>query len=246
MERIENELSELKRKVALAYQILYMEGAATDDTLGHLSARLPGQSVSCVKPWGVGFDEVDPTNLLEMSVEGTKIGGGPGRLHSEMPIHNEIYKARTDINCVIHIHPFFATLLTGVWKQRLLILSEDALPFAQAPGYYDSSALIRSSELGAAVAAELGSKHTLLLRNHGVITVAPTVEQAVVLAVQLERAAHDHLTMSQRPRMQDIATNDESMTSADDASGVGYCTDKFEYWCRKLKRVGRGTYCGRS
>lgn len=229
---------QLKQKVALAYRILYLEKIAIDDTLGHISARLPGQEISCVKPWGMGFDEVDSTGLLEMSLQGEKIGGGEGRLHSEMPLHNEIYRARPDVNCVIHIHPFYATLLSSVWQGRLPRINQQTQQFAGGIACYDSSALIRTSAQGQAVAASLGDLNTLLLRNHGIVTVAASVEQAVVLAVQLERAAHAHLTMATQPagEVQEIP-EEIALRWAEELFQLKHCAAKFEYWCRKLARA---------
>ena len=65
-----------RRKVALAHQILYLEGASPEDTLGHVSGHRPGTSVACLKPWGMGFEEVAPGPPGHGL--GRKPGGGPG------------------------------------------------------------------------------------------------------------------------------------------------------------------------
>ena len=233
----------LRRKVALAYQILYHEGITREDTLGHVSGRLPGESVSFVKPWGMGFEEVTPENLLAMDLEGNQVGGGQGRLHSEMPLHNEIYRARPEVNCVIHIHPFYATLLSCVWTGELRIVNQNTQAFAAGIGFYDSSELIRSSEGGRAVAGSLGGHDAVLLKNHGVTVVGETVEQALVLAVQLERAAHTHFTLAPFPEVSEIP-REVAVRWAEELLRMAHCTNKFEYWCRKLQREGCGAYSG--
>jgi len=235
--------TDLKRKLALTYQILYLEGLTREDTLGHVSARLPGGDKAYVKGWGMGFEEVTPENLLAMDLEGNKIGREEGRLHSEMPIHTEIYKARPDVNCVIHIHPFHATLLSAVWSGRFRIVNQNTQVFVRGLPIYDSSELIRSREQAQTLAGVLGSSNAVLLRNHGIVAVGPTVEQALVLAVQLERAAFTHLTLAPFAEAAEIPEQVASRW-ADELMRIAHCVNKFEYWCRKLKREGTGVYAG--
>lgn len=236
-------VTDLVRKVALTYQILYHEGITREDTLGHVSARLPGENRVYVKPWGMGFEEVTPENLLVMDLEGNKVGGGEGRLHSEMPLHNEIYRARPDVSCVIHIHPFHATLLSCVWEGRLRIVNQNTQVFSAGIAFYDSSELIRSSEKARAVAAALGHSNVLLMKNHGIVVAGPTVEQALVLAVQLEKAAHTHLTLAPFTEVSEIPL-EVATRWAEELMRMAHCTNKFEYWCRKLRREGVGVYTG--
>lgn len=241
MEQNEEAVAELKHRVALSYQILYMEGVASDDTLGHVSARLPNGAGACVKPWGLGFDEVTPQALVEMDFDSNKIGGGDGRLHMEMPLHNEIYRARPDVNCVIHIHPLYATLLSSVWTGHILRLNQHTQQFAAGIGYYESSALITTPPQGKGVAEALGAHHALLLKNHGIITAAANIEQAVVLAVQLERAAQAHIIMSVHEDVKEIPL-DVALHWANELFQMKHCGARFEYWVRKLSRVGQGLY----
>lgn len=236
-------VADLQRRTALSCQILFMESLATDDTQGHLSARLPGDASAWVKPWGLGFDEVTPQSLVEMDLDGNKIGGGEGRLHMEMPLHTEIYRARADVNCVIHVHPFYATLLSSVWNGRMLRVSQPTQQFVSGLGYYESSALVTSAAQGRDVAAKLGGHSAVLLKNHGVVVAAESIEQAVVFAVQLERAAQAHLVISAYENVDEIPQQ-VALRGAKELSQMKHCGTRFEYWVRKLKRCGRGLYTG--
>ncbi|HLC26153.1 MAG TPA: class II aldolase/adducin family protein [bacterium] len=237
------DVTSLKRKLALTYQILYMEGITKEDTLGHVSARLSGESKSYVKPWGMGFEEVTPDNLLAMDLEGNKVEEGEGRLHSEMPIHNEIYKVRPDVNCIVHIHPFYATLLSSMWKGKILVVNQSTQHFSSGITFYKSSELIRSKDQGKELAATLGKSYVVLLKNHGIVTVGPTIEQTLVLTVQLEKAAHTHLTLSRFADVTEIPTEVASRW-ADELINMAHCTNKLNYWSRKLKREGTGVWNG--
>lgn len=234
--------TELRQKLALAYQILYMEGIARDDTLGHITARVPGENKVYVKPWGVGFEEVTPDNLLAMDLEGNRVEG-EGRLHSEMPIHNEIYKARPDVHCVVHVHPYHATLLSSLSDGKIRLVNQSAQQFAAGIPIYESSALVRSKEQGSALAASLGRSNAVLLRNHGVVAVGPTIEQAMVATVFVERAAQSHMTVAPFGAVQEIPQEVASRWG-EELSRLEHCMNKFEYWRRKLKREGTGLYRG--
>lgn len=235
--------AEIRRKLALTYQILYMEGITREDTLGHVSARLPGGETASIKPWGMGFEEVTPGNLIDMDLEGNKVGGGEGRPHSEVPIHNEIYKARDDVNCVVHIHPFYATLLSAVWQGKMRLVNQNTQVFAGGIGFYDSSNLIRSQDQGREIVTALGHLHVVLLRNHGVVVAGPTVEQTLLLTVQLEKAAHTHMTLLPFADVAEIPI-ETALRWSTELFKMPHSRNKFEYWCRKLKREGTGAFSG--
>jgi L-fuculose-phosphate aldolase len=164
-----------------------MEGHG-DMNLGHVSAREAGQQVVLIKPSGLGFEEVRPEDLVEIDLEGRRISGEaspPG----EWPIHTEIYRARSDVNCVIHTHPLWGVVF-GIVGIPFQPLNQDGVMFA-ARGlrvYRGSPELITTREQGAAMAAALGDANALLLPNHGVVIAASSVEEALMLALNLEKA----------------------------------------------------------
>src|SRR5215467_5799531 len=103
---------EIKRKLILAGKILVAEGQ-DDFTRGHISMRLPDNpSLFFMKPHSVGLDEITLENILTIDLEG-KVVAGKSRRHSEVFIHSEIFKARSDVHCVIHTHPPYAVALSA-------------------------------------------------------------------------------------------------------------------------------------
>lgn len=178
--------SALATKLALACRILAMSGHG-DLTLGHVTARRPGDSYLYMKPAGLGLEEVTPEDIIVIDLEGNKVFGQRQR-HSEYPIHTEIYKEYQYINCVIHTHPFYATIL-GASNISLKPISQDGVLFTNIPVFDETTELIRTSAQGQAVARRLNGHRALLLRNHGVVVVGNSVEEATVYAFLLERAA---------------------------------------------------------
>jgi L-fuculose-phosphate aldolase len=191
----------------------------------------------------MGFEEVTPESLLTMDLDGGNLTPDAGRLHSEIPIHNEIYKARDDVNCVVHIHPFYATLLSSVWKGRLRIVNQHTQQFVGGIGLYESSELVRRAEQGRALAGALGAANAVLLKNHGVVVAGRSVQEALVLSVLLERAAQVHLALAQFDVVDEIPDT-VARSWAEELSKPKHYQNKFDYWCRKLAREGRGAYTG--
>jgi L-fuculose-phosphate aldolase len=113
-----------------------------------------------------------------------------------MPIHTEIYRRRPDVNCVVHTHPFYASALAAT-DERLLMVGQDSLLFADGIGRYDSPEFVVTRAQGEGVAAALGDRRAILLRNHGVAVAGDSVAHATYLALSLERAVRSQLAASQ-------------------------------------------------
>ena len=87
-----------------------------------------------VKPAGLGLEEIQADDLALMDYDGRQLDGRH-RLHNEMPIHNEIYRRRPDVQAVVHTHPFYAAALSASGA-RFEMVSQDSLPFAEGLGVY--------------------------------------------------------------------------------------------------------------
>src|SRR5580692_11083288 len=97
----------LKQKLIVAGKVLVAAGQG-DFTRGHISVRLPDEpALFLMKPHSVGLDEITPDNILTVDLSG-EVVAGRARRHSEVYIHSETFKARPDVNCVIHTHPPYA------------------------------------------------------------------------------------------------------------------------------------------
>ncbi|MBC7342475.1 MAG: class II aldolase/adducin family protein [Clostridia bacterium] len=180
------EVTELKAKVASCCQILYIEGH-DDANLGHVSARLPGESVFYMKPQGLGLEEVRAEDVLTLNWEG-QVLAGPHPAHNEYPIHSEIYRARPDVNCVIHTHPFYSTVFSTL-AVPFQTLNHDGVLFAHGLKVFDRTPdLLVTKEQGESLAADLGDADAILLRNHGTVVVGRSVEEACLTQLALEKA----------------------------------------------------------
>ncbi|WP_369804459.1 class II aldolase/adducin family protein [Canibacter zhuwentaonis] len=159
---------------------------------GNMSVRL-ADGLFAITGSGVWFDE--------LTVESFAVLDAAGRHHSgvqpssEWKLHQRVYAARPDVNCVIHLHPQTATLLATLGCEiRLLTLDHASyLGSIGVSEFFDNG----SDELADAVAAQLGAHNCVLMKHHGCTVVADTVEMAYRRALNLESAAQMTVTALQ-------------------------------------------------
>jgi L-fuculose-phosphate aldolase len=180
--------NELKKKMIEAGKVLVAEGQ-DDFTRGHISVRLPDNpSLFFMKPHSHGLDEITMDNILTIDLEG-EVVAGTSRRHSEVYIHSEILRTRKDVQCVLHTHPPYSIALSST-NRPLKCYSQGGALFYQSLGRYaDTINLIRTKDMGAGIARDLGLHRGVLLKNHGIVVTAQTIEELVVSTIMLEEAA---------------------------------------------------------
>ena len=169
----------IKQQLIIAGKVLVAEGQ-DDFTRGHISVRVPGNpKLFFMKAHSLGLDEITMQNILTIDLEGNVVAGS-ARRHSEVYIHSEIFKARADVNCVIHTHPTYSVAFSGTGHPMKAYSQPGAMFSGEVGVYTDTITLIRSHALGAGVAKALGSRRAVLLKNHGPVVTGKTIEEAVV------------------------------------------------------------------
>ena len=187
-------------ELAHGCRVLHAEGHA-DMTLGHVSLRDPHGRGLWLKRSGIGLGEVrGAADFVLIDFDGAR-RSGEGGLHKEWPIHTEIMRARADVMVVGHTHPFHATAFSAL-DEDLAAATNEAVYLGGPPGrFVETTGLIDSPTLGAALARDLGAASSVLMRNHGITFVGPTIATATMMGVFLERACKSHLALlaTQRP-----------------------------------------------
>jgi L-ribulose-5-phosphate 4-epimerase len=175
-----------------ANQALAVAGQ-TDLIWGHASVRDPDGRGVWIKAASWGLDEVTEERVHLVSREGEVLAGS-GRPQYEYPIHTEIVAALDEVGAVVHTHAPAAVAFASLGVPLRAISHEGAL-FTEpdVPRFTRTGSLIRTAELGAALAATLGTNPACLIPQHGLVTVGPDAATAVMHAVLLERACHLHL-----------------------------------------------------
>jgi L-fuculose-phosphate aldolase len=227
----------LKEQLILAGKVLVAEGQ-DDFTRGHISFRLPDdRNLFFMKAHSIGLDEITMQNILTIDLEGAVVAG-TARRHSEVYIHSEIFKARPDVNCIIHTHPTYSIALSATGR-GLKCYSQPGALFYQALGSYtDTINLIRSHAMGAGVARALGNGRAVLLKNHGVVVTGATIAEAVIGTIMLENGAMVQLLVEAAgdPAPEFSRADIEKLKA--DISQPEQFTINFDYLVRRIKRRG--------
>jgi ribulose-5-phosphate 4-epimerase/fuculose-1-phosphate aldolase len=225
-------------EAARACRILDMEGHG-DMTLGHLSVREASGRGFWMKRNQIGLGEVSGVeDFVLVDWDGQQIAGS-GKRHSEWPIHSEIFRARTDVNVVVHSHPFHASVFSAA-VEPLLPYTLDADYFTELPRYEGDAALVVTKEEGQDIARTLGANFAVLLANHGVVFCGTSVEHATCVGVFLEKACKVHLT----GRAAELKASFPNRVARDKrhnqiATAVHF-DHSWRYFCRKLEAHTKG------
>ena len=227
----------IKQELIAAGKVLVAEGQ-DDFTRGHISFRLPDRpGLFFMKPHSIGLDEITMQNILTIDLEGNVVAG-TARRHSEVYIHSEIFKVRSDVNCVIHTHPTYSIALSATGRP-LKCLSQPGALFYDALGVYaDTINLIRTTSMGMGVARALGSGRGVLLKNHGVVVTGASIAEAVIGTIMLENGAKIQLITEAAGEYAPEFPRADIENLKRDISRPEQFQINFDYLARRVKRRG--------
>lgn len=176
-----------RQKVALTCRVLF--DAGHDSGLaGQITARAEQPSTYYTQRLGLGFDEITAGNLLIVD-EDLKVVDGDGMANPANRFHSWIYRARPDVQCIVHTHPFHAAALSML-EVPLVVSQMDTTPlYGDCAFLADWPGVPVGNEEGEIISAALGDKKAVLLAHHGQLVAGVSVEEACSLAVLIERAA---------------------------------------------------------
>jgi len=189
--------TQLRELVATAGRILYQQGLT--DYLGHCSARVPGTDRVVIKPKHSRTvrspGELGPGDMIVIDLDGNLVEGSDAP-PAECFIHTEIYRARPDVQAVVHTHQRAATLLGVVGADLLPVLHVPAvLTDGGAMPTWPCPLLVTDCGLGRQLAGSLGTAGLCHLQGHGIVSVAADIRRATVTAIALEQLAEANLTI---------------------------------------------------
>jgi len=177
-------------KLVLANRILYRQGVV--DGFGHVSVRHDRSADHFLLARNMAPGLVRREDIITFDLDGAALDAAGRRVYLERFIHGEIYRARPDVQSVVHSHspnviPFG---VTGTSLQPVFhmsgFLAEGSALFEIRDVAGDTDMLISNASLGVALAAALGARSTVLMRGHGSTVVGASLEQAVYRAIYAE------------------------------------------------------------
>jgi ribulose-5-phosphate 4-epimerase/fuculose-1-phosphate aldolase len=162
----------------------------------HNSLMMPGSDdLFLINPRGLLFQEITASSLITCTLDG-KVVRGKGELREvAFAIHTRIHRARPDAACVLHVHPPYLTALSLIEGGRLELSHHNDLMLYDRVAYDDEShGPAHDVHEGDRIAAALGPKTVLVMANHGVTVVGPTVADAFDELHQAERTCMYQMT----------------------------------------------------
>jgi L-fuculose-phosphate aldolase len=228
-------MDQYKKLLADAGRVLAHEGQG-DYVAGHVSLRLPDEpNRFLMKPAGIGLEEMTDDNIITVDLEGNKVAGESGR-HNEVFIHSEVLRARRDCQAVIHTHAVYAVVFSSLGKPLLPVSNDGAFFAGGLPVFSETTELIINQARGKAVARTLAAHGALLLRNHGIVTAAASMEEAVWLALKLNQACHVQLMAEWAGGPKFVGEPEQAKIKGAYASRPDIHSGAFNYVLRRSKR----------
>lgn len=212
---------DLVADVALANLVLFDHEIL--DGFGHVSARHDKDPERFVMARYVAPGIVTAGDIREFSLDSAPVPERGEKHYSERFIHGEIYRARPDVNAVIHSHapPLIPFGATGATLRPIYHMSAHVglgVPVFEIRDFQnEGQMLIRSSYLGRSLAATLGDKPMVLMRGHGATIVAPSLHLAVYRAI--------YAALNAKLQMEAMRLGEVNFLNPDE---VGTCVDNVE------------------
>ena len=188
---------ETRCELAAVYHVCHHLGW-TDLINTHMSARVPGEPEHfLINNYGETFDEITASSLVKMDMEGNVVGSDAGRFNAAgFTIHSGVYKARPDANCVLHTHTRAGAGISLI-RHGLRPISQDALQVIDDIVYHEYGVPASVEECEALGRSLAGGGGCVVLLNHGLLTLGPTIAGAVMRLYMLERACELELIARQ-------------------------------------------------
>jgi ribulose-5-phosphate 4-epimerase/fuculose-1-phosphate aldolase len=186
--QVSDEEWRLRVDLAACYRLVALHGWA-DLIFTHISVRIPGpEHHFLINPYGMLFDEVTASSLVKVGMDGDILldNGFPVN-PAGFTIHSAVHAAREDVVCVLHLHTANGVAVS-TQKNGLLPISQQSLFPLSGLAYHDYEGVALNEAEKPRLVADLGDKYFMILRNHGLLTCAPTVADAFVAMYFLETA----------------------------------------------------------
>ena len=174
---------EKERKTIIEIGNRMISSRLTTGTGGNLSIFNRDENLVAIKPSGVPYQTMQPEDVVIVNLEGETVDG---RLKpsSEIKFHLSIYKARPDVNAILHSHQVYATTIACLGVELpavhyLVAWCGDKVPLA-------TYATFGTQALSDNILSVLGDYKACLLENHGLVTMGATLDEAFDIAEELE------------------------------------------------------------
>ena len=179
---------QLRVDLAACYRLIALYGW-DDLVFTHVSARIPGpEHHFLINPYGMMFEEITASSLVKVDDRCRKLMDSPFPVNpAGFVIHSAVHAAREDVGCVLHVHTV-AGVAVSAQKHGVLPISQQSTIVLASLGYHDYEGIALLDDEKPRLVRDLGTNQFLMLRNHGLLTVGPTIADAFLLMFTFQRA----------------------------------------------------------
>lgn len=234
---------QMRVDLAACYRLVAAFGWS-DLVFTHITARVPGGGHEfLINPYGMMFDEITASSLVKIDMHGNKLDDSPFPVNpAGFTIHSAIHAAREDAICVLHTHSLNGAAVAAQ-EAGVLPISQPSIFVLNSLAYHDYEGLALNDEEKPRLVADFGDRTFLMLRNHGLLTVGPSVADAFLSMYLFEAACTIQVRAMAggtglRPIAQPIIDN--AMTQAKQVTNAQYGSLAWPALLRKLERNDPG------
>jgi ribulose-5-phosphate 4-epimerase/fuculose-1-phosphate aldolase len=190
---VDEERRHRKERLAASFRLFakfgYDEGVA-----GHITARDPERTDHFwVNPFGMHFAHIRVSDLILVNHKGEVVEGDYMVNVAAFAIHSQVHAARPDVIAAAHSHSMYGKAWSTLGR-LLDPITQDACAFYEDHGVFeDYTGVVSDTSEGARIAQALGAGKAVILRNHGLLTVGGSVDEAVWWFVTMDRSCHAQL-----------------------------------------------------
>ena len=190
---VEEERLHRKQRLAASFRLFgrfgFDEGVA-----GHITARDPEHlDHFWVNPFGMNFSHIRVSDLILVNDKGEVVEGNAVVNGAAFAIHSQVHAARPDVIAAAHSHSVYGKSWSTLGR-LLDPLTQDACAFYEDHALFDDyTGVVLDPEEGKRIAHALGDRKAVILRNHGLLTVGHSVDEAVWWFITMERSCQAQL-----------------------------------------------------
>jgi ribulose-5-phosphate 4-epimerase/fuculose-1-phosphate aldolase len=192
-ESVDEERLYRKQRLAAAFR-LFAKFGFDEGVAGHITARDPElHDHFWVNPFGMHFGLIKTSDLLLVNERGDIVQGNWPINLAAFVIHSQVHAARPDIVAAAHSHSMYGKAFSTLGR-LLDPLTQDACSFYNDHALFDDyTGVVIDLDEGKRIAHALGEHKAAILRNHGLLTVGHSVDEAAFWFITMERTCQAQL-----------------------------------------------------
>jgi len=180
--------------LAACYRLMH-EFGMVEMIANHISARVPDtEGQFLINPYGMLYEEITASSLIKIDIDGNILFNATeyGINKAGYVIHSAVHAACHHVDCVIHTHTL-AGMAVSAMKTGLLPIAQSAMRFGDI-AYHDYEGPALNLDERERLVKDLGDREAMILRNHGLLTVGPSIAECFNNMFRLERACQLQVT----------------------------------------------------